>query len=122
MGETPHTPGSTALMMVDAKTLALPNLQSGWKWCSRCKCVYFGGNATQGVCSWGGAHSGSANLAFYQGDFFHHVRIAGISVDGFRWCRKCEEMGYKPLMSKCPAGGAHDYSQSGTYALTPWMV
>jgi hypothetical protein len=43
---------------------------------------------------------------------------AGTEQPGWRWCHKCEGMffGDNPSKGVCPAGGAHDPSQSGRYA------
>jgi hypothetical protein len=37
---------------------------------------------------------------------------------GWRWCRKCEGLAFgEQSAGKCPAGGAHDLTASGNYAL-----
>ena len=36
----------------------------------------------------------------------------------WRWCKKCQGLAFSlSHPSVCPAGGSHDYSQSGNYAL-----
>ena len=35
----------------------------------------------------------------------------------WRWCRKCDGLAYDGQPSVCPAGGAHDHTGSGAYAL-----
>lgn len=98
-------------------------LQSGWRWCRKCQCLFFGLNATKGVCASGGAHdpTGSGNyLLAHQVAFLTNAVIAGFNIDGFRWCKKCEQMGYKQVTGKCAKGGLHDYSGSGAYSITPW--
>ena len=39
--------------------------------------------------------------------------------EGWRWCHKCEGLFFAghPSQGRCPAGGSHDASQSGHYAI-----
>ena len=98
--------------------------QSGWRWCSKCYGMGFTDPSRQpGVCAAGGRHDHS-NSGTYKVEPFkaHAPSILQAFVDdteqgGWAWCHRCEMLGYKLQPSKCPAGGAHDFSQSTAYLL-----
>lgn len=91
-------------------------VQTGWTRCARCHGLYFGQNGRVGRCPASSqGHSPAAGVQYE----LHTCDGAG-GQEGWRWCHKCEGMFYSlSESSACPAGGAHDASQSGTYFI-PW--
>jgi hypothetical protein len=69
----------------------------------------------QGVCPAGGSHNHtvSGNYALV------HNALAPTGQDNWRWCKKCQGLGFNGSGSPgpCPAGGLHDHSGSGNYSL-----
>ena len=88
--------------------------QDNWRWCNKCQGLFFGGNASKGVCFDKQAHSsqGSGNYALIQG--------AGTFVqDNWRWCHKCQGLFFtgNGTAGVCFKGGSHASSGSGNYHL-----
>jgi hypothetical protein len=89
--------------------------QTGWQWCRKCQNLTFG----DGVCTAGGQHdrSASGNYVLYNND------AAAPGQSGWSWCRKCEALAFSgederiTVPGSCPAGGWHDFSQSGDYTM-----
>jgi hypothetical protein len=98
--------------------------QSGWRWCNKCFGMAFTDPSRQpGLCAGGGRHD-HAGSSMYKVEPFkpHAPAIPQAFVDdteqtGWAWCHRCEMLGYKLKPSHCPAGGAHDFSQSTSYVL-----
>ncbi len=97
--------------------------QSNWRWCRKCQCMFFSGNATQGVCIAGGAHDKSQSGDYtvptgYWGSW------GGAEISAWRWCKKCEALFHPTSTSgkTCHAGLKHDGSQSGSYAVSIWLL
>jgi len=95
--------------------------QTGWRWCYLCQGLFYSGNPTPGVCP----SNGTAGHSIQTFPFFVDWNFAVLFGDniggaqaGWRWCRKCQGFffGGNPG-SVCPAGQAHDGSESGHYAL-----
>lgn len=89
--------------------------QLGWNWCDKCQGMFYGWNASQGVCPDGGAHGGSKS--------YDYSMTYGTAPSGYQgswhWCGKCQGLFYAPQQSSsvCPAGGRHDGSGSYSYAV-----
>jgi RNA polymerase subunit RPABC4/transcription elongation factor Spt4 len=98
--------------------------QKGWRWCAKCYGLgYLDPQRGPGTCAAGGQHDHSSSGA-YSVEFVqpHDPSIPQPLIDqveqtGWAWCRNCEMLGYRPKPSRCPAGGQHDFSQSGPYRL-----
>jgi hypothetical protein len=95
--------------------------QLGWRWCSRCKGLFFGDNGTRGACPAGfGGHNGSASFNY---DILYRTNPSEIFNPGdfqelWRWCSKCQGMAYSGNGSgRCPAGGGHSLASSFPYVL-----
>ena len=111
--------GSADYMLSD--DTANPSLQSEWRWCNRCRGLFYGPGVANSRCPSGGAHatpaqSGSANYCLSYG-----TSGPGRQSD-WRWCNKCQGLFYGPGVgsSWCPAGGRHAapaQSGSGDYSL-----
>lgn len=89
------------------------SLQSGWRWCSKCQGLHFGG-ASPGTCPAGGAHTveGSGNYALSNND----PQAPGQA--GWRWCRKCQGLHFTGnTLGRCSAGATHTVEGSGEYRL-----
>jgi len=102
-------------------TAAMAQTQANWKWCVKCACIFFGGDA---VChANNGVHdlSGSAMYAI-------SYQAGAPGQDKWKWCKKCQVLSYTGnSVGPCQAGGQHDVSGSGNYHLsgtgggqTPW--
>ena len=47
------------------------------------------------------------------------VQLAGDEAQSnWRWCNKCQGLAWGGGVGKCPAGGNHDYTESGDYTLS----
>jgi hypothetical protein len=92
----------------------IAGLQSDWRWCNKCKGLFFGGNSGS-HCPAGGPHdkAGSGNYSLC-----HGIEEDSHSQAGWRWCGKCQGLffGGNPG-SRCPVNGAHDPTGSGSYFL-----
>ena len=96
--------------------------QDQWRWCSRCKGLFYGPGVANSNCPGGGTHvppglSGSGNYALD-----HSVSSTTTSQSDWRWCSECMGLffGGGQANSRCPAGGTHTpvtVSRSGNYTL-----
>jgi hypothetical protein len=91
--------------------------QEGWFWCWRCAGLVYGTNVTRSVCPavGGGPHDVSQSSQYVL--FPHKSRYAG--QGGWGWCNKCQGLCYGTavLTGYCPAGSAHDRTDSPNYWL-----
>lgn len=105
-----------------AASVSPPAYQLNWWWCVKCQALTFGGAAT-GPCPAGGqhAHAGGeyAVLGVPEGE-----RSSGAAQVNWRWCRKCQVLAFNGAgsLGACAAGGSHDHSGSGNYALAGELV
>ncbi len=92
--------------------------QSGWRYCSRCKGMYFGG-AGNGVCpAPGPGHDPSLSKNYF---LWHDTPPDNVSQAGWRWCRKCQGLAFGAVAGVCPTPGpGHDYS--GSFDYSPFTV
>jgi hypothetical protein len=86
--------------------------QENWKWCSKCACVFFAGDA---VCrANNGVHDLSASAMYtdsYQGD--------APGQDKWKWCKKCQVLSYTGnTIGACQAGGRTCHASKQT----PWKT
>jgi hypothetical protein len=90
--------------------------QPGWRWCHKCQGMFFGDNASKGVCP-------ADHQAHDPSQSGRYAELFGEDASGqqgsWRWCHKCQGLFFAGNASKgtCPADHlAHDPSQSGHYA------
>lgn len=94
-------------------TPAAADQQSGWRWCNRCQCLFYGDDYTSGWCTRGGGHNwrGSGNYdPHYDHDDGEH---------DWYWCYRCESMWHGPDHHHdraCPSGHGHSREGSGNYS------
>lgn len=76
--------------------------QQGWRWCSKCSCLWMGLNPGS-VCHAGGAHTTTGNGAYA----VIESTVQAPGQPGWRWCHKCQGLWFAPFGSTmaCPAGG-----------------
>ena len=90
------------------------DVQSGWRWCSRCQGLFFGTNPGS-TCPEGGEHTstGSGNYVL-----LNNAQGAPGQAN-WRWCNKCQGLffGGGAASSTCPEGGTHTSTGSGNYTL-----
>ena len=96
-----------------------PGQQGRWRRCYKCQGMFFSGNRAQGVCPADSqSHDGSqsVNYAMVFDNMYMPTRQGS-----WRWCLKCQGFFFvgNPDKGTCPAGGVHDASASGWYAM-PW--
>jgi len=94
--------------------------QVNWRFCRKCRSLWFNGLPGNGVCAAGGAHSSTDS-----GDYA--VMTQGPDFDGsvagqrnWRFCSKCLQLWFngQPKSHRCPAGGGgHTADGSGDYLL-----
>jgi hypothetical protein len=94
--------------------------QHNWRFCNKCRGLWFNGRPTNGVCPAGGSHtsagSGDYSLITQSPNF-----DSGITAQrNWRFCNKCFVLWFngRPTNGVCPAGGSHTSADSGDYALT----
>ena len=92
-----------------------PGLQGGWRTCTRCQGLFFGGANWPSVCPKGGAHqAGADEHRLYMGNVPR--TLPGVPQDRWRWCQKCGGLHYiGGALGACPAGGVHTVETSGDY-------
>ncbi len=76
--------------------------QYDWRFCSKCKALYFDGSANKGRCPAGKGHQAQG---FNFGLDLH--KPAGKSQSDWRFCQKCEGLFWSGTKGTCAAGGAH---------------
>ncbi|MFI7600326.1 hypothetical protein [Actinoplanes sp. NPDC049681] len=86
-------------------------VQSQWRWCNRCQCLFYGGGTTTAWCILGGGHDygGSGNYIV--------THTSGPGQAGWRWCNRCYCLWYGGSASdgRCHNGGVHNRNTSGDY-------
>ena len=95
-----------------ANTVLVGGLQPGWRYCHKCKGLFYG-VAGNGVCPAGGGHDRSLSNKY---QLFFDIVDDGYNQDGWRWCRKCQGLAFGESTGVCPAPGpGHDYNGSFDY-------
>lgn len=94
---------------------AVTPVQNAWRWCGKCRALYFKGIESKNVCAAGGVHD---DLGQYgDGSGFLTIGLpykdnqANLQ-DGWRQCKKCSALyfGESGYNSKCTAQGAHEHN------------
>ena len=94
--------------------------QHGWRYCQKCRGLFFGAHQTHGIvlhdqCPAGGQHDGSRS-----GDYSLVMDDPDApGQPGWRWCWKCDGLFYGPnqAQSRCPAGGQHEAGSATQYSV-----
>ncbi len=103
----------TASDITALRALYMP-VQSNWRWCHKCKGLFFAGHSTS-RCPVGGAHE---NVGSHNYHLAHSLAPSAGWQGNWRWCNKCEGLFYGGNASSvCPSGGAHSGSTSHSYHL-----
>lgn len=106
-----------------------PDGQHGWRFCRKCRGMFFGANVHPdgspdlGRCSAGDSHDPSASGEYAIGS--NRPDIEGTDQTNWFFCSKCAGMFFggnarpdgSDDLGHCPAGGTHDHSMSGNYNL-----
>jgi len=90
----------------------------GWRWCDQCQGLWQA--AYGGPCPAGGQHHSGVGSLHYGLWGVNGGELPPLGYQGqWKWCNKCQAMFYGPNQgsSTCPAGGNHDGTVSGDYAL-----
>jgi hypothetical protein len=80
--------------------------QAAWRFCNRCRTLFFDGFPTKGVCPAGGGHAAAGFVFFLPHE---HAGPFGGQPD-WRFCNRCFAMfwsGDANDQGRCPAGGNH---------------
>ncbi len=81
--------------------------QAAWRFCGRCRTMFFDGFPSKGVCPAGGAHAAAGWTYYLPHD--HPGPLGG--QDQWRFCDRCFSMfwnGDPNNRGRCPAGGSHN--------------
>lgn len=93
--------------------------QPNWRFCRKCHSLWFNGQADNGICAAGGAHSstGSGDYAVMCQSPDFDASVAG--QRNWRFCHKCLQLWFNGQGKKdiCPGGGDHSSEGSGDYLL-----
>jgi hypothetical protein len=89
--------------------------QTDWRFCGRCKGLFFDGATSKGVCPAGGAHAPFG----FNFDLPADIPASATTQAGWRFCKKCFLMffGASANQGICPAGTGHDGSSSFDFVL-----
>lgn len=93
---------------------SFPATQGGWRWCSKCQCLFLQDNRARSVCPKEGRHTRRHS------DNYILMRNSqlGYGQNNWRWCRKCQGLFFAgDSLGVCPAGDRHDPSESDDYSL-----
>eukprot|EP00727_Mastigamoeba_balamuthi_P004222 m51a1_g13798 hypothetical protein (187) ;mRNA; f:353415-356511 len=87
--------------------------QAGWRWCSKCGCLWYADWTFKGTCAAGGNHDSTGSSAY---SVTRGVVPSGFQ-EGWRWCSKCFMLHYGANTGYCPAAGPHTAERSLNYAV-----
>lgn len=113
------------LLFAEGTEITHAPTQPGWRRCTKCEGLFFGGqNTTAGTCPSGGQHTADTSRNFAPYLFWYdQFSLDPTSADlehGWRYCHKCQGLfDNNGIHNHCPAGGLHDGSESGFYVLDP---
>jgi C1A family cysteine protease len=109
------TSGTYTLFMNCTNTPS--TIQTGWKFCGKCKSLFWGPSQSISKCPCGGQHDGSGSSVY--GLLWQNDGSVSPLQDSWRYCHNCKCLFYGPTQStsKCPCGGTHDGSISSNYFL-----
>lgn len=79
--------------------------QYDWRFCGKCKAMYWDGSASKGHCPAGGGHQANG---FNFGLNFNHS-TGTVAQSDWRFCQRCNDLFWNggPNKGLCPAGGGH---------------
>lgn len=88
--------------------------QENWKWCSKCACVFFGGDA---LCRANdGVHDFSASSMYA---ISNQANAPG--QNKWKWCKKCQVLSYTgDTIGACQAGGRMYCPSHHPLSPPPW--
>jgi hypothetical protein len=92
--------------------------QYGWKYCKKCKSLFWGPSEVLSSCYAGGTHESLPNS--YEYALHYDCQNAPSSIQiGWKYCVNCKTLfwGGCESTSSCPAGGTHNSTGSSTYGL-----
>ncbi|HWE46738.1 MAG TPA: hypothetical protein VG407_11995 [Caulobacteraceae bacterium] len=85
--------------------------QYDWRFCSKCKVMFYDGSPNKGRCPAGKGHAAEG---FMFG--LNTGKPAGIAQSDWRFCQKCNDLFWNIGHGACAAGGAH-VAQGFTFAM-----
>lgn len=94
--------------------------QSNWRFCVKCKSMFYDGTSHKGSCVAGGGHQ----AAGYNFVLPHDVPETPNAQKDWEFCTKCYGMffnGY-PDKGNCPAGGGHQYHPTNYHFVLPHNI
>ena len=92
--------------------------QSGWHWCNKCQCLFFGDAINNIQACAAQTHNDTGSLPYY-------LETSRPGQSDWRWCSKCQGLFFAGSpgnnLGFCPAGGTHTVGDSGGsgYFLSP---
>jgi hypothetical protein len=96
-----------------------PGWHANWRYCYKCRLLFYGPDIERSVCPAGGPHFGGSQPTYYLVAF--GALPSGLGQTGWRQCSKCQSLWLPPTGgSACPAfgGGTHSYQGGITYVLS----
>lgn len=90
-------------------------IEDGWTWCTKCDALVYDDGEGTAPCAGGGTHA-------LDPDSHYVLSLDEEDLDedeieaGWEWCKRCNCL-FAGGRGVCAAGGAHDGSDSGDYAL-----
>jgi hypothetical protein len=111
----PHVSIGSGNYVLDADNPSAQG-QSDWKWCTKCYCISFSANPSDGTCPRGGTHkhTGSSNYTILTN------AGSGSGQSQWSWCNHCQALWFSGHASgRCCFSplGAHSKAGSGDYTL-----
>ena len=93
-------------------TVRTTPLQSGWRFCRKCRVICFAGSGPE-PCPAGGKHDYTQSSNYYM---LYNLQIP-FGQRNWRYCRKCQGLTFAsgPAAGRCPGGGEHDHTGSFEY-------
>jgi hypothetical protein len=94
--------------------------QPGWRWCCRCRGLWFAEKGAGGACPAGGFHVVNGSYQ-YQLSYGNSAMVSsGSDQPGWRWCYRCRGLwlAANGAGGACPAGGSHVVNGSYNYFLS----
>jgi hypothetical protein len=94
--------------------------QPGWRWCYKCRGLWFAENGTGGACPAGGSHVVNGSYDYFL-SYDNSSKVgSGSGQPGWRWCYKCRGLWFAENRTggACPAGGSHVVNGSYDYFLS----
>ena len=88
--------------------------QKNWRWCKKCRGLFFAGH-NDGVCPVDKGHHDKSSSGNYS---MNYNEPKAPDQHNWRWCQKCQGLYYAGREhNHCPAGDLHDGSRSGDYIM-----